>query len=165
MANDGLRVIRVRPFNHTGPGQSDQFVVPGFAGLIARLAAGLQRPVMRSGALDPQRDFLDVRDVCAAYVACVRRADGIASGTILNIASGVARRIGDILAQLLRLAGVSATVEIEKPLLRPNDISVAAGNARAASAALGWRPRIPWEQTLRDVLDDWNARVRQEHVA
>jgi GDP-4-dehydro-6-deoxy-D-mannose reductase len=98
MANDGLRVIRVRPFNHTGPGQSADFAVPAFARQIARIAAGLQPPVMRVGALDPQRDFLDVRDVCAAYVACLRSADGIALGTILNIASGVPRRIGDILA-------------------------------------------------------------------
>lgn len=165
MANDGLRVIRLRPFNHTGPGQSPDFVIPAFSRQIARVAAGLQPPVIRAGNLDPRRDFLDVRDVCAAYAACLRQADSIASGTILNVASGVPRRIGDILDDLLRLAGVSADVQIEKPLLRRNDISIAAGDARAAHAALGWRPRIPWEQTLRDVLDDWHVRVRQEPVA
>ena len=69
MAGEGLRVLRMRPFNHTGPGQSDAFVVPAFARQVARIAAGLQPPVLQVGALDPQRDFLDVRDVCAAYAA------------------------------------------------------------------------------------------------
>jgi nucleoside-diphosphate-sugar epimerase len=95
----------------------------------------------------------------------LRRADSIASGTILNIASGVPRRIGDVLGQLLQLAGVSATVETEEALLRASDIPIAAGDARAAQAALDWRPMTPWERTLRDVLDDWRARVRHDPVA
>jgi GDP-4-dehydro-6-deoxy-D-mannose reductase len=165
MVSDGLRVIRLRPFNHTGPGQSAGFVVSAFARQIARIAASLQPPVMRVGALDPYRDFLDVRDVCAAYVASLRQANGIAPGTILNIASGTPRRIGDILTQLLTLSGMAATVESERSLLRPGDIPIAVGNAQAARRALGWYPRIPWEQTLRDVLDDWHARVQQELTA
>jgi GDP-4-dehydro-6-deoxy-D-mannose reductase len=165
MANDGLRVIRLRPFNHTGPGQSTDFVMPAFARQIARIAAGLQPPVIRTGALDTQRDFLDVRDVCTAYTSCLRHADNIASGTILNIASSVPRRIGDILDDLLRLAGASASVETEEALLRPSDIPIAAGDARTAQAALSWRPLIPWQQTLRDVLDDWHTRLRREPAA
>jgi len=162
MVSEGLRLIRLRPFNHTGPGQSADFVVPAFARQVARIAAGLQPPAMRTGALDPRRDFLDVRDVCAAYAACLRRADALASGTILNIASGVARRIGDVLAELLELAGVTAAIEPAQALLRRGDIPVAAGDARAAHAALDWRPRIPWNETLRDVLSEWRARVRHE---
>ena len=80
MVNEGLRVIRLRPFNHTGPGQSPDFVVPAFARQIARIETGLQPPVMRTGALAPRRDFLDVRDVYAAYIACLQRADTLASG-------------------------------------------------------------------------------------
>ena len=158
-------MIRLRPFNHTGPGQSEEFVVPAFARQVARIAARLQPPVMQVGALDPQRDFLDVRDVCSAYVACLERADRIAPGTIFNIASGVPRRIGDVLHQLLDLAGVSATLETGAALLRPAEIPLAAGNADAARASLGWRAAIPWEQTLREVLQDWTERVRHEPVA
>jgi GDP-4-dehydro-6-deoxy-D-mannose reductase len=165
MVAEGLRVIRLRPFNHTGPGQSADFVVPAFARQVARIEAQLQPPTVHVGALDPQRDFLDVRDVCASYVACLERADRIAPGTILNVASGTPRRIGDILRQLLELAGVTATLEIGAALLRPVEIPIAAGNAEAARAALGWHAAIPWEQTLRDVLQDWRERVRHEPSA
>ncbi len=72
LAADGLQAVRLRPFNHTGPGQSDDYVVAAFARQIARIEAGQQPPVLRVGALDPRRDFLDVRDVCEAYAACLR---------------------------------------------------------------------------------------------
>jgi len=160
MAGEGLRVIRLRPFNHTGPGQSADFVVPAFARQVARIEAGLQPPAMHVGALDPQRDFLDVRDVCTAYVACLEQADRIAPGTIFNIASGTPRRIGEVLRQLFDIAGVTATLQTGEALLRPVEIPIAAGNAGAARAALGWHAAIPWEQTLREVLQDWRERMR-----
>jgi nucleoside-diphosphate-sugar epimerase len=162
MVSEGLRLVRLRPFNHTGPGQTADFVVPAFARQVARIEAGLQPPVLRTGALDPRRDFLDVGDVCAAYVAALERADALAPGVILNIASGVPRRVGDILTELLRLAGVVASVEPQQSLLRRGDIPIAIGDASAARAALDWQPRIRWTDTLRDVLDDWRARVRNE---
>ncbi len=159
MIEDGLRVLRIRPFNHTGPGQSADFVVAAFAAQIARIAAGRQAPVLQVGGLDPFRDFLDVRDVCAAYASCLAQADTLASGTLLNIASGTPRRIGDVLAALLALSGVTAEIATDAARLRPSDIPVAVGNADAARKLLGWSPLIPWEQTLRDVLDDWRRRV------
>jgi len=162
MAATGLRVVRMRPFNHTGPGQSPSFVVPAFARQVARIAAGLQEPRMQVGALDPLRDFLDVRDVCAAYVAALARADDLTPGAIFNIASGTPRRIGDILSDLLHLAGVAAEVSTGTTLLRRAEIPTASGNAAAAREALGWVPAIPWEQTLADVLADWRERVMQE---
>jgi nucleoside-diphosphate-sugar epimerase len=158
LVRDGLRVIRLRPINHTGPGQSDQFVVAAFARQIARIEAGLQEPVIHVGALDPERDFLDVRDVCAAYVACVRRSDMLASGTILNLGSGVPRRIGDILDDLIRLAGVSARIALDTNRLRPSEIARAGIDATKARQSLDWAPRITWEATLRDVLRDWRER-------
>jgi len=159
MAAEGLRVLRVRPFNHTGPGQSAEFVVAAFAEQVARVAAGLQPPVLRVGALDPLRDFLDVRDVCTAYAACLARADALAPGTVLNLASGQPRRVGDVLAALMAAAGVQAEVATDAGRLRPTDIPVAAGNAALARRLLEWAPAIPWEQTLADVLADWRARV------
>lgn len=162
LVGDGLRCIRLRPFNHTGPGQSPAFAVPAFARQIARIEAGLQPPRLSVGALDPRRDFLDVRDVCDAYVACLRRADTLRSGAILNIASGVPRRIGDVLRQLLAIAGVEAEVETGQTLIRSSEIPLAEGDATAARAALGWLPAIQWECTLRDVVEDWRSRVRAE---
>ncbi len=162
MAATGLRVIRMRPFNHTGPGQPPSFVVPAFARQVARIAAGVQAPVLQVGALDPYRDFLDVRDVCAAYVAALQKADGLAPGAVFNVASGTPRRIGDILAALMAMAGVKAEVSTGAGLLRRAEIPTASGDAAAARAVLGWAPAIAWEQTLADVLADWQERVAQE---
>lgn len=155
----GLRCIRLRPFNHTGPGQSEAFVVAAFASQVARIAAGRQPPLLRVGALDPARDFLDVRDVCAAYSACIAKRDSIASGTILNVASGVPRRIGDVLSSLLAAAGIEARIEPDPARLRANDIPVACGDASRARGLLDWQPEIAWHQTIADVLDDWRRRI------
>ena len=155
----GLRAIRLRPFTHTGAGQTDGFVVAAFAHQIARIEAGKQPAVLRTGALDRWRDFLDVRDVCAAYVAALARAETLAPGTALNICSGTPRRIGDLLDSLLRLSGVEAKVEQEAARLRPTDVAQVLGDGSRARAALGWAPEVPWEETLASVLADWRARV------
>lgn len=161
LAAEGLRAIRVRPFNHTGPGQPAEFVVPGIAEQVARIAAGLQPPVVRIGALDPQRDFLDVRDVCAAYVACLQHAEALPAGTIINIASGTPRSVRSVLEALLALGRVDARIETDPARLRGSDIPVACGDASRAHALLHWRPAIAWEQTLRDTLTYWQERLRQ----
>jgi GDP-4-dehydro-6-deoxy-D-mannose reductase len=158
MAAEGQRVIRLRAFNHAGPGQSDDFAIPAFARQIALIRAGRQEPVLRVGNLDAARDFLDVRDVAAAYALCLARADAIAPGTILNIASGVPRRIGDVLDALLSRAGVAVRIEHDPVRARPSDIPVAIGDA-SRLRALGWEPAIDWNSTLDDVIQDWDHRV------
>jgi nucleoside-diphosphate-sugar epimerase len=162
LAAEGARIFRLRAFNHTGPGQSADFVVPAFARQVARIRLGRQPPVLRVGALEPRRDFLDVRDVCAAYAACLQYADKLANGEILNIASGQPRRVGDVLDTLLSLAGVRADIETANVLLRPTDIAVAVGDASRARTLLGWQPRIAWETTLQDVLQDWLVREAEQ---
>jgi len=159
LAQAGLRVIRVRPFNHIGRGQSDNFVVANFARQIARIEADAQPPTLLVGNLEAARDFLDVRDVCAAYVACCRRARGLPRGAIINIASGHARRIGDVLQTLLGLACVPVAVAADPTRMRVSDIPVAAGNNDLAGRLLDWKPSIAWSDTLSGVLDDWRARV------
>lgn len=159
MALRGLRAVRVRPFNHTGAGQAEAFVVAAFARQVALIAAGRQEPVMRVGALDRWRDFLDVADVCAGYVAVLRRADALAPGTVFNLASGAPRHVGGILADLIRLGGIAPHIEQDAVRLRPTDVMRTEGNAAAARAALGWAPQVPWETTLRTVLTDWQARI------
>lgn len=159
MVHEGLRAIRLRPFNHTGSGQSDAFVLPAFARQIALVAAGRQEPVLRVGPLDTHRDFLDVRDVCAAYVACAAHSGAIEPGTILNISSGVPRRIGDILGAMMQVAGVTAHIENDVARSRRADIPRASGNAGRVRALLGWEPHIPWHVTLADVIQDWQGRI------
>jgi len=155
----GLRTIIARPFNHTGPGQSIEFVVPAFAQQIARIKAGLSEPVIRTGSLDGARDFLDVRDVCAAYIAAIRRAQVLAPGETINIASGKARPIGEVLRLLRRFGGTSARVESDTSRLRQNDIVTIHGDASKAKELLDWEPRIPFEGTLRDTLAFWEKAV------
>jgi GDP-4-dehydro-6-deoxy-D-mannose reductase len=160
MAMQGLRVVRLRPFNHIGAGQSPDFVVASFARQLARIEAGQQAPVLDAGRLDTFRDFLDVRDVCAAYAACMARRDAIAPGTIINIASGTPRQIGDVLRDLMALSGGAAQVRTAAPRVRATDINMAVGNAGRAAELLGWRPAAAWPDTLRGVMEDWRARVR-----
>jgi GDP-4-dehydro-6-deoxy-D-mannose reductase len=162
MALRGLRVLRLRPFNHTGPGQSDAFVISSFARQIARIEAGLQEPVIRVGALERWRDFLDVRDVCAAYVAALARGMEIAPGTAINIASGVPRKIGDILALMIERAGLAIEVRADAARMRPTDVITTAGNADRAARLLGWSPTIRWDETVAGVLDDWRERTRRQ---
>jgi GDP-4-dehydro-6-deoxy-D-mannose reductase len=162
MAEQGLHVVRIRPFNHTGSGQSSGLVVAAFARQIARIEAGLQAPVMEVGNLDPRRDFLDVRDVCAAYVACVARRDGIEPGSIFNLGSGHARRIGDVLEDLKQLASLPLEIRVDPSKSRTTDVPLAWCNPVRAREVLGWTSTTPWSQTLRDVLEDWRRRVASE---
>jgi GDP-4-dehydro-6-deoxy-D-mannose reductase len=159
MALRGLRLVRLRPFNQVGPGQTESFVVSAFARQVARIEAGLQPPVLRVGALDRWRDFLDVRDVCAAYAAVLHRADALPNGVALNVATGQPRRVGDVLAALLARSSAAIAVETEAARLRPTDVERVAGDASRARALLGWQPRQDWDATLELILADWRARV------
>lgn len=157
MALRGLRVLRLRLFNMAGPGQSDSFVIASFCRQIARIEAGLQPPLLRVGALDRWRDFLDVRDAARAMALALDAP--WSPGTALNIAAGQPRRIGDVLQALLRMARRDCAVEVEASRMRPTDVERMQGNAARARAVLGWEPVVAWEQTLADTLDDWRSRV------
>jgi GDP-4-dehydro-6-deoxy-D-mannose reductase len=159
LALRGLRVLRMRPSNHAGAGQGEGFVLAAFAAQIARIEAGLQPPVMRVGALDRWRDFLDVGDVCGAYALALRESDRLPAGTVLNIASGQPRRIGDILQALLDRSTASIAVEEDAARLRPTDVPRTVGNATRLRDTLGWTPAIGWDATLDAVLADWRGRV------
>ncbi len=100
---------------------------------------------------------LRIRDVCATYALCLTRAGYLAPGTILNIASGTPRRIGDILADLLAVGGTEAAIETDDSRLRRSEIPVATGDAGLIRLLLGWAPSIPWDTTLADTLADWRG--------
>jgi GDP-4-dehydro-6-deoxy-D-mannose reductase len=157
MALRGLDAVRLRAFNHTGIGQSEHFVVASFARQIVRIEAGQQAPVMQVGALDRWRDFLDVGDVCRAYTAALQAK--IEPGAIYNIASGTARRIGDILDALIARSSVVPFVAVEAHRLRPTDVERVVGNPARANRDLGWIQTVPWDDTLDMILSDWRGRI------
>lgn len=158
----GLDVVRVRPFNHIGPGQDDRFVVPAFARQIAEIEAGLRPPELSVGNLDAERDFTDVRDIVRGYRLAAER--GLA-GEAYNLGSGRPRRIGALVDQLLQLSTVAIAVRLDPARLRPADIPRTACDARKAEHVLGWAPRIALEQSLADVLSSWRAWVAARAAA
>ncbi|MBU6425346.1 MAG: GDP-mannose 4,6-dehydratase [Rhodospirillales bacterium] len=152
----GLKLLRLRPANHTGPGQAPAFVVPAFAQQIARIEEGMQPPILTTGNLDARRDFLDVRDVCAAYAAALTMPTFM-PGEILNIGAGTTQRIGDLLEILLGLSKARIRVETDPAKQRPSEIPEARIDATRARQRLGWTPRIPIQETLAATLDYWRA--------
>ncbi|HEX2252212.1 MAG TPA: GDP-mannose 4,6-dehydratase [Thermoanaerobaculia bacterium] len=154
----GLKVIRTRGFNHTGPRRGDVFVTSNFAKQVASIEAGLAPPVIRVGNLEAVRDFTDVRDMVRAYWLAVERGR---PGEVYNIATGQGITIQELLDRLIAMAEVEVKVEVDPERLRPSDVEILVGDASKFRADTGWEPRIPFEQTLRDVLDYWRERLRR----
>ena len=152
-----LPVIRVRAFNHLGPGQSDKFVAPSLAARIARneRTGGDQVPI---GNMTPMRDITDVRDVVRAYRLLVE--NGVA-GEAYNVCSGRAVSVKELADALLGMAERPMHLVIDPGLQRPVDIPVLVGDMTRLAKATGWAPTIPLDQTLADVLADWRDRVAQ----
>jgi GDP-4-dehydro-6-deoxy-D-mannose reductase len=151
----GLEVIRVRAFNHIGPGQSDRFVAPAIATRIARneLEGRDEVPV---GDLTPRRDLTDVRDVVRAYRLLVERGE---PGEVYNVCSGQAVAISDLAEQLLEMATRPMRLTTDPTLLRPVEIPVLIGDNAKLRAATGWQPQIPIPTTLKDLMEDCRNRV------
>lgn len=152
-----LPIVRARPFNHIGPGQSEGFVAVDFSMQIARIEAGQQPPVMRVGNLAAKRDFSDVRDVVQAYGLLIERGK---VGEAYNIASGEAHSIQSVLDTLLSHSSETIDVQTDPARMMPIDNPVILGDARKLRTETGWTPNIPFEATLLDVLNDCRARVR-----
>jgi len=151
---DGVDVIVTRSFNHTGPRQSAAFAAPNMARQIAMIEAGVAEPVIKTGNLDAQRDFTDVRDMARAYVAVLRHG---APSTLYNVASGTARVMRSVLDALVARARVKVRIETDPGLLRPSDTPIVLGDATKVRDATGWRPEIPFDQTLDDLLNYWRG--------
>jgi GDP-4-dehydro-6-deoxy-D-mannose reductase len=158
LAEQGLRSVRFRPFNHTGVGQSDRFALPRFAQQISRIKAGRQPPRIEVGNLDTERDFLDVRDVVAAYNLAILKADEIMPGEIFNIASGTPLRMRDIINQMCALSGIDPQLETNPDLVRSSDVTRFVGDAGKARRILGWTPRHSFTDTLSGIVSEWETR-------
>jgi GDP-4-dehydro-6-deoxy-D-mannose reductase len=155
----GQKIIRVRPFNHLGPGQNEHFVAAAFAQQIARIEAGKQEPIIYVGNLEAIRDFTDVRDIVRAYHLAITLGE---PGEVYNIGSGRGHTIQWLLDTLLSLQPVAVEVKQDPARMRPSDIPTNVCNNARFTRRTGWEPRIPLEQTLRDVLDYWRERVKRE---
>jgi GDP-4-dehydro-6-deoxy-D-mannose reductase len=153
-ADRGLAVVRVRPFNHTGAGQSDAFVASSFARQLVEIERGQRPDVLHVGNLASVRDFLDVADVVSAYA---RLCDVRVPATAYNVASGRGVSAGELLETLCGLAKLSPRIEVDPARLRPADRSV--GDASRLRAAAGWAPQIPLEATLAGLLAHWRAEL------
>jgi GDP-4-dehydro-6-deoxy-D-mannose reductase len=151
----GLGVVRVRAFNHLGPGQTDRFVA---AALAARIAANERDggETVTVGNLSPRRDFTDVRDVVRAYRLLAERGT---PGEVYNVCSGHDIAVQELADRMLGLATRPMRLEPDASLLRPVDIPVLRGDATKLRDATGWQPEIDIDTTLRDLLDDKRARV------
>jgi len=151
----GLPVIRVRAFNHTGATQSERFMIPGLARRIAA-AERDGRKEIPVGSLEPVRDYTDVADIVVAYRLLVERGE---PGEVYNVCSGVGRSVAEVADQLLALARHAIELVPDPALLRPVEVPRLVGDNRRLREATGWAPAIPFEQTLAAVLDRWRADV------
>jgi GDP-4-dehydro-6-deoxy-D-mannose reductase len=157
-----LRIVRVRPFNHTGPRQGEGYAPTAFAQQVARIEAGLQSPVVKVGNLEAQRDISDVRDIVRAYRLAVEHGE---PGAVYNLGSGQPTAIQTILDMLIGMSQAEIAVETDPQRMRPVDVPVVACDATRFRERTGWQLRIPLQQTLRDVLNDWRERIKDQRVS
>ena len=150
-----LPVVRVRAFNHIGPGQAPTFVVSSLAHQIAeveRLGGG----AVKVGNLSPQRDFTDVRDVVRAYRLLVERGS---AGDVYNVCSGQAVAVEEVARRLIALAHADLHLEVDPARVRDVETPVLLGSRAKLVAATGWVPEYALDQTLADVLDAWRHEL------
>ena len=152
LAEDGQQVFITRSFNHIGPRQDPSFAASAVARQIALIEKGGLAPVIEVGNLDAMRDLTDVRDTVRAYRDIVERGR---PGIPYNVCSGTARKIGDLLDELVKLSRVDLEIRIDPARYRPNDTPLLLGNPARLKKDTGWEPSIPFTQTVADLLDYW----------
>jgi GDP-4-dehydro-6-deoxy-D-mannose reductase len=152
-----LPVVRVRPFNHIGPGQSPAFVASAFAKQIAEAEAGLREPVVRVGNLEARRDISDVRDMVRAYQLAITQGE---PGEVYNLGAERSYAIREVLDGLLSLSNTKMIVELDPTRLRPSDVPDIVADCSKFRALTGWRAEIPLLTSLRDILDSWRSSIK-----
>ncbi|MCJ7790061.1 MAG: GDP-mannose 4,6-dehydratase [Candidatus Atribacteria bacterium] len=153
--NYHLNIIQVRPFNHIGPRQSPEFVCSSFAKQIAEIEKGLKEPIIKVGNLESQRDFTDVKDMVRAYWLALQKGE---SGKVYNICSGKAFSIKEILDKLLNMSKKNIRVKQDPKRLRSSDIPILLGDSTKFKKQTKWKQVIPFEKTLRCILDYWREK-------
>jgi GDP-4-dehydro-6-deoxy-D-mannose reductase len=152
----GTKVVRTRGFNHDGPRRGEVFVSSNFAKQLACIGKGTKPPVIHVGNLEARRDFTDVRDMVRAYWLALEHGE---PGEVYNIASGRGYKIRDVLDILIGLAHANVEVREDAARLRPSDVEVLLGDCSRFRRVSGWEPTIPFDVTMKDLLDHWRGRV------
>lgn len=150
-----MDIIRTRGFNHTGPRRPPVFVCSDFAKQIVDIEKGLREPVIYVGNLEARRDFTDVRDTVRAYFLALEKGE---SGQVYNICSEKSYSMQEVLDKLLALSDTSVEVRQEPSRMRPSDVPVLEGDCSRFRDATGWRPEIPFDQSLQDIMTFWRDR-------
>ena len=149
----GCHIVFTRSFNHTGPGQSDAFVVSAFARQCAEIALGKRDPLVRVGNLELRRSFLDVRDVVRAYRLLVESGQ---PGEVYNVCAEQPNSLRDLLTILISFTGRNdIRVEVDSARVRANEPEVVQGDCRRLRERTGWSPQVEIRETLRGVYDYW----------
>jgi GDP-4-dehydro-6-deoxy-D-mannose reductase len=156
-----LPTLRVRSFNHVGPGQSDDFAASAFARQIAEIEAGQRPPVVTVGNLEARRDFTDVRDVVRAYWLLLIKGE---PGEVYNVGSGQARSVRWLLETLLALTPIQVEVKLDPARLRPSDVPLSVCDNSRLVRTTGWQPQVDLRQSLQDLLDGWRREVRSHEA-
>jgi GDP-4-dehydro-6-deoxy-D-mannose reductase len=154
-AKRGFEVMVARPFNHIGPGQTEGFLASDLAKQIAELEAS-GGGTIQVGDLSSKRDFTDVRDIVRAYLLLLEKGR---AGETYNVCSGHSHSGQTILEGLLQHSSCKIKLETDQARLRPSDIPDIYGSCAKLHTDTGWKPEIPLDQTLADVLTDWRQRV------
>lgn len=149
-------IITTRSFNHTGPGQPPNFVLPSIAKQFVEIELGLRPPSLRVGNIEVKRDFTDIRDVIRAYCMLLEKGT---PGEIYNVCSGSAIRLADIIRIFESAAGRKITIETEEARVRHNDVPQICGDPKKIRETTGWHPQISLPRTIADLLDYWRPRV------
>ncbi len=152
----GLPVTVARSFNHSGPRQNENFVIPAFSKQIAAIEAGLQKPVVSVGDLSARRDLSDVRDIVRGYRLLAERGR---PGRVYHFCSGRAISIQSVLDKLLRLSSKKIRVRLDKARLRKSDIPILRGDNSRSVQELGYAARYSLQVTLKDSLDYWRKKI------
>jgi len=150
-----MDVVILRPFNHTGPGQTDNFVIPAFAHQFADIKSGKKEPVISVGNLNTARDFTDVSDMVDAYILASTNCQ---SGQIYNIGAGQASKISEILALMSEISGLKVEIQEDKSRVRGVDVPVLMADSSKFRGITGWEPKISFKTTLKSVLEYWEGK-------
>jgi GDP-4-dehydro-6-deoxy-D-mannose reductase len=151
-----LFIVRTRGFNHTGPRRGEVFVTSNFAKQIAEIEKGKKEPVIYVGNLDAVRDFTDVRDTVRGYHLSLEKG---APGEVYNICTGKGYKVREMLDILLSFSKVKITTKQDEKRMRPSDVELLVGDRAKFEQRTGWKPVIPFEKTLEDLLNYWRERV------
>jgi len=152
----GMKIVRTRAFNHTGPRRGESFATSNFAKQIVEIEKGMREPVLKAGNLEARRDFTDVRDIVRGYWLAASRGK---YGEVYNLCSGKARSIQSVLDTLRLQSTAQFEIVQDRERMRPSDIPVLEGDCSKFTKQTGWKPKIGFSQTMGDLLDYWREKI------